>query len=86
DVQPVSEDKGKEEASTAEVVSKKKRADKEKRKRFAMSESEKVTKKPITQKNKGPKVVRKLMVHEDDDEETEEEPLTSKRKRSEPQA
>ncbi|MCI80404.1 hypothetical protein A2U01_0101675, partial [Trifolium medium] len=26
------------------------------------------------------------MIHEEDDEETEEEPLTSKRKRSEPKA
>ncbi|MCI82025.1 hypothetical protein A2U01_0103299, partial [Trifolium medium] len=72
--------------STEAVVPKKKRAgkekleevvkEKEKRKRIAVSESEKVTKKPRTQKNKGPKIVRKLMVNEEDDEETEEEPLT----------
>ncbi|MCI83086.1 hypothetical protein A2U01_0104361, partial [Trifolium medium] len=60
--------------------------EKEKRKRIAVSESEKVTKKPRTQKSKGPKVVRKLTVNEEDGEETEEESLTSKRKRSEPQA
>ncbi|MCI65845.1 hypothetical protein A2U01_0087103, partial [Trifolium medium] len=56
DDQPVSEDKGIEGASTAANASKKKRADKdkieevviekEKRKRTAVSESDKVTKKP----------------------------------------
>ncbi|MCI87607.1 hypothetical protein A2U01_0108891, partial [Trifolium medium] len=44
--------------------------EKEKRKRTAVSESGKVTKKPRTQKNKEPKVVRKLVVHEEDNEET----------------
>ncbi|MCI80094.1 hypothetical protein A2U01_0101365, partial [Trifolium medium] len=66
DDQSVSEDKGTEGTSTVAVVPKKKRADKEKReevmkekekrKRIDVSESEKVTKKPRTQQNKGPKV------------------------------
>ncbi|MCI73338.1 hypothetical protein A2U01_0094602, partial [Trifolium medium] len=60
--------------------------EKDKRKRIAVSESERVTKKPKTQKKKEEKVVRKLVIHEEDDEETEEELLTSKRKKSEPQA
>ncbi|MCI65832.1 hypothetical protein A2U01_0087090, partial [Trifolium medium] len=81
---------------TTAVVPKKKRAgkekledvvkEKEKRKRIAVSESDRVTKKSRIQKTKEQKVVRKFVVHEEDDEETEEEPLTSKRKRSEPKA
>ncbi|MCI55416.1 hypothetical protein A2U01_0076666, partial [Trifolium medium] len=61
DDQLVSEDKGAEGTSTAAIVPKKKRAgkekleevvkEKEKRKRIDVSESEKVTKKPRTQKN-----------------------------------
>ncbi|MCI52598.1 hypothetical protein A2U01_0073844, partial [Trifolium medium] len=73
DDQPVSEDKdtgGTEGASDAQIVK-----EKEKRKRTAVFESERVIKKPRTQKKKEQKVVRKLMIHEEDDEETDEEPL-----------
>ncbi|MCI78762.1 hypothetical protein A2U01_0100033, partial [Trifolium medium] len=62
DIQPVSEDKGVEGTFTTAVVSKKKRAgkeklkevikEKEKRKRVAVSDSDRVSKKPRTQKKK----------------------------------
>ncbi|MCI33097.1 hypothetical protein A2U01_0054313, partial [Trifolium medium] len=55
--------------------------EKEKRKRIAVSESKRITKKPRTQKKE---VTRKLVIQENDDEETEDEPLQTKRKRTEP--
>ncbi|MCI44540.1 hypothetical protein A2U01_0065779, partial [Trifolium medium] len=82
DDNPDSEDKGAEGTATEVVVPKKKITgkeklgevvkEKEKRKRIVVSESEKAAKKSKTHKNKGPKVVRKLTIHEEDDEETEE--------------
>ncbi|MCI86736.1 hypothetical protein A2U01_0108017, partial [Trifolium medium] len=49
----------------------------------SVSDKEKITKKPRTQKKKAPKVVRQLVIQEEDEEETNEQPLQSKRKRVE---
>ncbi|MCI44766.1 hypothetical protein A2U01_0066005, partial [Trifolium medium] len=59
--------------------------EKEKRKRDAtfVSNKDEVTKKQRTQKKRP---VRKLVIHEEDDEEIDDEPLTCKRKRTEPEA
>ncbi|MCI25366.1 hypothetical protein A2U01_0046557 [Trifolium medium] len=41
----------------------------------SVSNKEKITKKPRTQKKKVPKIVRKLVIQGEDEEETDEEPL-----------
>ncbi|MCI47515.1 hypothetical protein A2U01_0068757, partial [Trifolium medium] len=49
----------------------------------SVSDKEKITKKPRTQKRRAPKVVRQFVIQEEDEEETDEELLQCKRKRVE---